>query len=506
MSDEEWIAQVGETVRETVRKRLSQLSVAELAALDRIEALVRALCAALAAVAFEVWAETLTRMAIEVARACPACGHARKCKQRDPMQVHVLGLTVSVPKPYLECARCPAPGVSIITLVSGLASGQASSELMLRAGYAGSQHSYGKAKRDMRAHYGVSLERTKLRRMALEVEHAANDYAERERKDALATIADERKTSGTPLLMLQADGGVVRTGKLVPCVRGDPGFEKKTPKRDILRRKREEQFRELMTFDVRVPGEVEATALDVMVPAHAPEGERARRMLALTARRGLGDETEVVGLGDMGSNLPAAFAEAFVGYPKAHWYDDWHHVCDYIRKASDVLTGIDVERWRQKTRDACWTRDVRERNRLVRRAHKHRVPQLPQHLDKCPVATLEKYLRNNWDHIRSADLKARGLDYVSSRAESQVRDRTHARYHVAGAWRSENLEGKAVLRSIIDDGRWADFCADYRQRTAMSSVAELDLRLQKACAEQRLTAEQIAHIMGRPITEHRMVA
>ncbi|MFN9808144.1 MAG: hypothetical protein ACK6CU_00750, partial [Deltaproteobacteria bacterium] len=86
------------------------------------------------------------------------------------------------------------------------------------------------------------------------------------------------------------------------------------------------------------------------------------------------------------------------------------------------------------------------------------------------------------------------------------RDRTHARYHVAGAWRSENLEGKAVLRSIIDDGRWADFCADYRQRTATSSVAELDLRLQKACAEQRLTAEQIAHIMGRPITEHRMVA
>jgi hypothetical protein len=40
----------------------------------------------------------------------------------------------------------------------------------------------------------------------------------------------------------------------------------------------------------------------------------------------------------------------------------------------------------------------------------------------------------------------------------------------------------------------------------MSSVAELDLRLQKARAEQRLTAEQLAHIMGRPINEHRMVA
>ncbi len=77
-----------------------------------------------------------------------------------------------------------------------------------------------------------------------------------------------------------------------------------------------------MTFDVRVPGEVEASALDVMVPVHAPEGERARRMLALAARRGLGDGTEVIGLGDMGSSLPAAFAEAFVGYEKARWYCD----------------------------------------------------------------------------------------------------------------------------------------------------------------------------------------
>ena len=37
-------------------------------------------------------------------------------------------------------------------------------------------------------------------------------------------------------------------------------------------------------------------------------------MLALAARCGLGDTTEVLGLGDLGSNLPASFDEAFVGY------------------------------------------------------------------------------------------------------------------------------------------------------------------------------------------------
>jgi hypothetical protein len=506
MSDEEWIAQMRDVVREAVRKRLSHLSLSEMASLDRIEALVRALCTALAAVAFEVWAEVLTQTAIQVVRACPGCGHDRKCKRREPLEVRVLGLTVSVPKPYLECARCDAPGVSIATLVSGLASGQASSELMLRAGYAGSQHSYGRAKRDLLAHCGETVERTKLRRMALEVEQEAKDYAERMRKDALASIAGERRTSGVPLLMLQADGGVVRTGKLVPCERGDPGYGKKTTKRGLPRRKRETQFRELMTFDVRVPGEVEASALDVMVPVHAPEGERARRMLALAARRGLGDGTEVVGLGDMGSSLPAAFAEAFHAYGKARWYDDWHHVCDYIRKASAVLAGLDVEHWRQTMRDACWQRDERERDRLLRRARKHRVDALPQHLEKCPVTTLETYLRNSWDHIRSAELKARGLDYVSSRAEAQVRVRTHGRYAVPGAWLSENLEGKATLRSIIDEGDWPRFRADYLRRAAVTFDQKLIARIEQARADGRLSDAQVEAILGRPMADNRMAA
>jgi hypothetical protein len=258
-----------------------------------------------------------------------------------------------------------------------------------------------------------------------------------------------------------------------------------------------------MIFDVREPGAVAASALDVMVPVHAPEGERARRMLALAARSDLGDDTEVVGLGDMGSSLPSAFAEAFVGHPKSRWYDDWHHVCDYIHKAGAVLVGVDQEQWRGKVRDACWKRDERERDRLLRRAHKHRVAQLPAHLEKCPVAALATYLRNNWDHIRSAELKERGLEYVSARAESQVRDRIHVRYAVAGAWKSENLEGKATLRSIIDERRWADFRADYLRRAADTFDEQLAARLVLANSEARLSHEQVAVILGRPTAEQR---
>lgn len=508
MNDEAWIAETCTLIRERVRTRLSQLSLRELASLDRIEAMVRALLAALAFAAFEAWSEVLTQMAIEVALACPACGHARKCKRREsaPMQVRALGITVVVPKLYFECARCEAPGVSISALLSGLTSGTASSELKLRAGYAASQHSYGKAKRDLLVQYDETVERTKLRRMALEVEQDALSFVERGRVVALAKIEKEKRTTGVPLLMLQADGGVVRTGTLVPCERGDPNFGKMTTRKGLARRKRNTQFRELMTFDARVPGTVDASALDVMVPVHAPDGERSRRMLALAARSGLGDGTEVIGLGDMGSSLPAAFKDAFFDYPPSRWYDDWHHVCDYIKKASTVLVGIDQAHWRQTMRDACWERDEPERDRVLRRARKHRVGELPAQFAKCPLATLVTYLRNNWDHIHSAELKARGLDFVSARAEAQVRVRTHGRHDVPGAWSSENLEGKATLRAIIDEGRWLAFRADYLQRAARSFDDQLVVRLENARREGRLSEQQLATILGQPAAALRKAA
>jgi len=42
-------------------------------------------------------------------------------------------------------------------------------------------------------------------------------------------------------------------------------------------------------------------------------------MLALAGRKGLGSNTRSIGLGDMGSELAAAFDEAFFDYPGSFW-------------------------------------------------------------------------------------------------------------------------------------------------------------------------------------------
>jgi hypothetical protein len=487
---DELVARVRGGVEAEVRAYLEQQPLSQVVSLDWMEALVRALLAALATALFGVWMEVINRLALQIARDCPRCGQARKCKRRadGPMEIGVLGLGISLPKLYLECGRCKGSGLSVTKLLTGLCSGETSAELELRAAYLGAEQSYGKASRDLCVHYGETVERTKVRRMALEVEGQALLYAEAQRVEQLKRMEQEQRTVGPPRLMLQGDGGTVRTGTLVPSEPGDPGYGKKTANRALPRRKRNTQYRELITLDVREPGQVDPRALDIVVPVVAPEGERARRMLALAARAGLGDNTEVYGLGDMGSSLATSFDEAFVGHA-ALYSADWKHTCDYVEHAAAVLNGDSPERWPKEMKDALWNRERARADELIVQARDRRVAELPTQLQKCPVATLATYVDNNWERLHAKAFKELKLDYVSARAESQVRDRTKGRYAVPGAWNQNNLEGKATLRAIIADGRWPSFREHYLRIRHDDFNRNLALRLRTAVAEGRLHAD-----------------
>jgi hypothetical protein len=493
MNESELIAAVAAEVKLRVKAHLEGQPLAVQVSVDAAEALGRTVGRAVVEAVLEAWSSVVEQVALRVGRVCPRCQARRKCKRRrgQPMQVHVLGLTVEVAKLYLEC-DCGAPGASITRLLTGLSSGEASAELKLAAGYCAAEHSYGKASRDLEVHYGPSVERTKVRRLAVEVENDALEFAEAERVEQLRRIEQEQRVNsrGPERLMLQGDGGTVRTGTLMACQRGDPGYGKKTPKTGRARRKRDTQFREIITLDVREPGETTASALDVVVPVVAAPGERSRRMLALSARKGLGENTKVFGLGDMGSQLADSFDEAFVGY-EAKYSADWKHTCDYVDKAAVVLDERAPPRFAQAMKKALWNRQRKRAEAWIARARPHRRTALPPPLEKCPVEALRTYVTNNWQRLRAKEFKEQGLDYVSARAEAQVRDRTKARFAVAGAWRQENLAGKATLRAIVADGRWLSFREHYLRTQRQRFHTELTERLGAAVAQDRLRPDAL---------------
>jgi hypothetical protein len=487
MTTAELITSIEKNVEDFALTFLRAQPLAVIASVDNMEAFSRQVAEATARRWLEAWKQALQEAALRMARSCPRCGHDRACKSRpgQPMHLALLGLELELPKLYLECRHCDAPCVSITRLLTGLSSGDSSSELQLRAAYSAAEHSYGKASRDLEVHYGNKVERTAVRRTALSVEAEALRYAEQQRDAAIERVSGERRLKGLERLMLQGDGGTVRTGTLVPCAPGDPGYRKKTPKTGRPRRKRLTQNRELITLDVRQPGEMQSTALDVVLPVTANPGERERRMLALASRKGLGDNTEMYGLGDLGSRLPQSFDEAFVGY--THLYSgDWKHTCDYVEGAAAVLRDIDAESWAKRMKDALWKRNAAVRDELLAQAHAHRVAVLPSNYEKCPVKALDTYVHNNWQYLNAARFKAKDLEFVSARAEAQVRDRTKSRFRTPGAWREENLEGKATLRAIIADGRWPEFRAFYLDQRARAFNARLQANVDQAITEGRL--------------------
>jgi len=499
MNRQDCIEIIRRTVNEKIQGLLETESVLDVASLDWVQGLAQEVSREVSLCVFAAWRKVLEWMAQEM-RVCPRCGRPRKCKWRsdEPLRIDVLGLSFELPKLYLECDHCDAPGVSIIKLLTGLRCGDASLELKLLAGYCASQHSYQKASRDLSVHHHQELERTKVRRMALEVEQAAIEFAEQSRRESLSKVGGEMRTHGPPVLILEADGGKVRTGEMKACEPGDAGFGKVSPKRGKPCRKRPTGYREIITMDVREPGEKQASALDVLVPVLSEDGERSRRMLALAARKGLSDNTQVQGLGDMGSGLSASFDEAFVGYD-SHWSADWKHTRDYVDAASAVLRSVDEEEWSQKMRDAIWNRDESARNKLLSEAQRHRAKKLPAGLEKCPVRALRTYLTNNWKHMEFARLEREGLPIVSARAESQVRDLTKDRFCVAGAWLDKNLEPKAVLRTIITEGRWEEFRQEQMLKSTSIFERELLERLEKAIGEGRLNREQVCKITSEPM-------
>jgi hypothetical protein len=487
------IARLSGRVKADVGAHLAGLPISEVASVDGVESFALALGRGLIEVVFEAWGEVLESVARKVGLACPSCQQPRKVKRRGEakMEIQVLGLKVAVPKLYLECT-CGAKGVSITRLLTGLSSGDSSSELALRAAYCASQQSYGQASRDLEVHSGSVVGRTTVRHLALTVEHDAMEFVEKERGQALIGISHEARKEGVARLMVQGDGGMVRTGTLVPCKSGDPNYAKRTLKTGRLRRRRPTQYRELMTFDVRQPEEMTASALDVVVPVLAPEGERARRMLALAARKGLGDNTEVFGVGDLGSQLPESFDEAFAGNV-AQYSGDWKHTCDYVYGVAAVLVS-GAKRWTNQMKDAIWKRARPRVDRLLEWAEKTRVELLPPSMEKCPVHALQTYLENNWERLHAAEFKKRGLDFVSARAEAQVRDRTKARFDGPGAWNEGNLEGKATLRAIIAEGRWEEFRQHYLNLNHTRFHQGLTERIQTAIHEGRLTAASLTRL------------
>ena len=130
------IAELSAMVKDKMLEGLSGRSLLEVASLTVVQEAMTQVGRAAAEAAGAAWREALVQLA-EAVRPCPGCGRPRKLtwRSRQPLRVEVLGFRLEIPQPYLECAHCATPGVSVVSLLTGRSSGEASAQLKLSAAY-----------------------------------------------------------------------------------------------------------------------------------------------------------------------------------------------------------------------------------------------------------------------------------------------------------------------------------------------------------------------------------
>ena len=178
-------------------------------------------------------------------------------------------------------------------------------------------------------------------------------------------------------------------------------------------------------------------------------------MLAAAARAGLGDETRIHGVFDMGRWIHSQFEEQFAPYP--------HSACADISHVTAYLT----DAGRELVPDRAVAFGMEHKRRLLdgeiepvlHRLHGHRCVGECVHNDvgECVARVARRYLENHRQYLDYPPILAQQLPVGSGEAESGIRHLIKKRLDVAGAWTEDNGQRMLALISVRASGLWEDF-------------------------------------------------
>lgn len=251
---------------------------------------------------------------------------------------------------------------------------------------------------------------------------------------------------GVPLLIVTTDGGGAPVGILK---RPTPSDAKKlTPVRKLPVGKRDQTHREMRAIVAHGPEEHgEQRCVDVHLSVHNHPEVSGERMLAVAAMAGLGSDTHVHGVFDMGNWIRPQFIASFGTY-KHTICADQQHVRKYLKAAASTM--FDAESERQHWLD-------KQEGHMNGGRWRSIINALSPGEQKEVVAA-RKYIQNHHEDMNNyGQLRARGLPVGSGEAEGAVRHMIRKRENIGGVWLEEHLPGIGALTSIWESGLWGEF-------------------------------------------------
>ena len=430
--------------------------------LDGIEAEMGALLKELGQRLWTMVLGGLAQRAEQEARTCATC--QKRCSaQADPVSVIVKGQTVSVPVVYYYCRRCrrgQAPLRQWLGIHDGSAAGGFARALvslcLLR--------SFGEGAQQMQEQHGQEVDRSRAERVTYQVGKEAQRYLLERRVKELSRVKEAiGRVPGVDLLELFADGGGVPVGTLVRPPREQA--TQFTEKRKLPKGKREQTKREVRLVSVHRHKVRTERVVDLHIAPHDQPEVSGERMYTAALCAGLGDDTRVHGVFDMGTWIRTQFQEQF---PEAQHSAccDIYHVDEYLGAAAEALFPRDEElrkNWFSSMHQ--WLKDSQSEQvaqQLV--AHQCRPGCPKDDQGDCRALVALRYLLRFGPFMDYARFLADELSIGSGEAEGGIRHLVRRRLDVPGAWKEEHVGQMCALLSIKTSGWWDAFWRWYDEQ------------------------------------------
>jgi len=411
-------------------------------------------------------AEHLDRYAIEAHGRCD-CGHRRE-RRKGSFEIEILGLRCEMPCTYLYCRRCKK-GMSPVRVWLGLEHGGVSLAFERALTDLTTRMTFGDAVDSMKEHHDQYVDRTKGERVTYQVGSEARIYL-KERRDRAREKLRAGEHDEVEQLLFTADGGAIPIGVL------DRPKTAKAPKTEV--RKLPKGTRTIVGREARFISVHGAQSnAERIVDCHIAPYEQTRftgeRMLAVAAEAGLGDNTKIHGVFDMGKWIHTQFQLQFDAYERSACADIMH-VTEYLVDAGRILAG--------QNKAVGW--GMQQKRRMLNDEFDRVFAELDAHQcdgscqknegGKCLVRVARTYLKNNGHYMREYRMfLARDLPIGSGEAESGIRHIIKRRMAVAGAWEENNAPLMLALITIRASGWWDDF---WRWRNRRDQQAWQDRR------------------------------
>lgn len=319
----------------------------------------------------------------------------------------------------------------------------------------GVDESFGKAKKKLQEHYGISIGHTAIREITLMHATQAKHYEETAKKAADLPTGSQ--------ILSETDGS------MIPIIEHPALAEEEKSKPKDNRKNKQCVYKEAKLSMARLikMGDIVIKKPDAAIKFEATMGDKiesGQRIKHCLKSLGANKETALHVVGDGALWIEEQYRQ--VTHGKSHYLIDFYHLMEYLKPAGKSYIHTknpetDFNRQENERNKEIWIKtaiDKIKNNQINAVVEELRPYVEAEHYAEKPIRNFVTYVDNRpsqFDYKQAIDA---GLPIGSGEIESANKSLIQQRLKIPGAWwKLQNADHVIALRAMVANGHWENY-------------------------------------------------